>query len=70
MQQFLTIGFYVALAAVAVVLVIGIANLARRDGDQVSRSNKLMRMRVIFQAIAIAFLVLIGIASGAINFGG
>ncbi|WP_213269644.1 twin transmembrane helix small protein [Hyphomonas sp.] len=70
MQQFLTIGFYVALAAVAVVLIIGIANLARRDGDQVSRSNKLMRMRVIFQAIAIAFLVLIGIASGAINFGG
>jgi hypothetical protein len=70
MQQFLTIGFYVALAAVAVVLIIGIANLARRDGDQVSRSNKLMRMRVIFQAIAIAFLVLIGIASGAIRFGG
>lgn len=70
MQQFLTIGFYVALAAVAVVLIIGIANLARRDGGQVSRSNKLMRMRVIFQAIAIAFLVLIGIASGAINFGG
>jgi hypothetical protein len=70
MQQFLTIGFYVALAAVAVVLIIGIANLARRDGDQVSRSNKLMRMRVIFQAIAIALLVLIGIASGAIRFGG
>ncbi|ABI78678.1 conserved hypothetical protein [Hyphomonas neptunium ATCC 15444] len=69
MQQLLTIGFYVALAAVAVVLIIGIANLARRDGNQVSRSNKLMRMRVIFQAIAIAFLVLIGIASGAINFG-
>ena len=70
MQQLLTIGFYAALAAVAVVLVIGIANLARRDGNQVSRSNKLMRMRVIFQAIAIAFLVLIGIVSGAINFGG
>lgn len=70
MQQLLTIGFYAALAAVAVVLVIGIANLARRDGDQVSRSNKLMRLRVIFQAIAIAFLVLIGIVSGAINFGG
>ncbi|MFN4184036.1 MAG: twin transmembrane helix small protein [Hyphomonas sp.] len=70
MQQFLTIGFYVALAAVAVVLIIGIVNLARRDGNQVSRSNKLMRMRVIFQAIAIAFLVLIGIAAGAIKFGG
>lgn len=70
MQQLLTIGFYAALAAVAVVLVIGIANLARRDGNQVSRSNKLMRMRVILQAIAIGFLVLIGIVSGAINFGG
>ena len=70
MQQFLTIGFYAALAAVAVVLIIGIANLARRDGDQISLSNKLMRMRVIFQALPIAFLVLIGIVSGAINFGG
>ncbi|MFN4023500.1 MAG: twin transmembrane helix small protein [Hyphomonas sp.] len=70
MQQFLTIGFYAALAAVAVVLVIGVANLARRDDKQVSRSNKLMRLRVIFQAIAIAFLVLIGIVAGAIKFGG
>lgn len=70
MQQFLTIGFYAALAAVAIVLVIGVANLARRDDKQVSRSNKLMRLRVIFQAIAIAFLVLIGIAAGAIKFGG
>lgn len=70
MQQFLTIGFYAALAAVAIVLVIGVANLARRDDKQVSRSNKLMRLRVIFQAIAIAFLVLIGIVAGAIKFGG
>lgn len=70
MQQFLAVGFYIALAAVVVVLVIGIANLARRDGNQVSRSNKLMRMRVIFQAIAIALLVLIGIAAGAIKLGG
>ena len=70
MQQFLMIGFYAALAAVAIVLVIGVANLARRDDKQVSRSNKLMRLRVIFQAIAIAFLVLIGIVAGAIKFGG
>ncbi|MBY9065817.1 twin transmembrane helix small protein [Hyphomonas sp. WL0036] len=70
MQQFLTIGFYAALIGVAVVLVIGVANLVRRDENQVSRSNKLMRIRVIFQAVAIAFLVLIGIAAGAIRFGG
>lgn len=70
MQQFLTIGFYAALAGVAIILVIGVANLARRDGNQVSRSNKLMRMRVIFQAVAILFLVLIGIAAGAFRSGG
>ena len=70
MQSLLTIGFYVALAGVAVVLFLGLANLVRKDDKQVSRSNQLMRMRVILQAIAIAFLVLIGIVAGAIKFGG
>jgi hypothetical protein len=70
MQSLLTIGFYVALAGVAVVLFFGLANLVRRDDKQVSRSNQLMRLRVILQAVAIAFLVLIGIVAGAIKFGG
>ncbi|MFN7180429.1 twin transmembrane helix small protein [Hyphomonas sp.] len=70
MQSLLTIGFYIALAGVAVVLFLGLANLVRKDDKQVSRSNQLMRMRVILQAIAIAFLVLIGIVAGAIKFGG
>lgn len=70
MQSILTTGFYIALAAVAIVLVFGLANLVRRDENQASRSNKLMRLRVIFQAVAIAFLVLIGIVAGAIKFGG
>jgi hypothetical protein len=70
MQQIMAIGFYLALAGVAAVLVIGVANLARRDGQQASRSNRLMRLRVIFQAIAIAFLVAIGLAAGAIKLGG
>lgn len=70
MQSLLTIGFYVALAGVAVVLFLGLANLVRKDDKQVSRSNQLMRLRVILQAIAIAFLVLIGIVAGAIKFGG
>jgi hypothetical protein len=70
MQSILTIGFYVALAAVAIVLVLGIVNLTRQDANQASRSNKLMRMRVIFQAVAIAVIVLIGIVAGAIKFGG
>ncbi len=66
----MAIGFYLALAGVAAVLVIGVANLARRDAQQASRSNRLMRLRVIFQAIAIAFLVAIGLAAGAIKLGG
>jgi uncharacterized membrane protein YphA (DoxX/SURF4 family) len=69
MQSALIIGFYAALAAIVVVLVLGIANLARRDANQPGRSNQLMRMRVIFQAIAIALLVLIGIVTGAIRLG-
>ncbi len=70
MQTALTIGFYVALAGILVALGLGIANLARTDEKAASRSNKLMRMRVIFQAVAIAILVLIGIAAGAIKLGG
>ncbi|HAY06891.1 MAG TPA: twin transmembrane helix small protein [Hyphomonas sp.] len=70
MQSLLTIGFYVALAGVAVVLFLGLANLVRKDDKQVSRSNQLMRMRVILQAVAIGLLVLIGIVAGAIKFGG
>lgn len=70
MQGLLTIGFYVALAGIVIVLFIGLANLIRTDENQASRSNKLMRLRVLFQAGAIAFLVLIGIVAGAIKFGG
>ncbi|MDP1555941.1 MAG: twin transmembrane helix small protein [Hyphomonas sp.] len=70
MQSALTIGFYILLAAIAVVLIIGIANLARRDEKQATRSNQLMRLRVILQAAAIALLVLLGVVAGAIKFGG
>jgi len=64
----LTLLFYVALAALLVILGLGIANMVRTDENQPSRSNKLMRMRVIVQAVAIALLVAIGFAAGAIHF--
>ncbi len=70
MQSALTVGFYILLAAIVVVLIIGIANLARRDAKQASRSNQLMRLRVILQAAAIGLLVLLGVVAGAIRFGG
>jgi hypothetical protein len=70
MQNILGIGLYVVMGGLVVVLALGIINLVRQDENQPSRSNKLMRLRVIFQAVAILLLVLIGIAAGAVKFGG
>jgi nitrogen fixation-related uncharacterized protein len=47
----------VALAAVAIVLAFGIYALFRGGDFGRSYSNKLMRLRVVMQAIAIAVLV-------------
>jgi len=68
MSLFVTILFYAALLALLVVLGLGIANMARGDENQPSRSNKLMRLRVMIQAVVIALLVLIGFMAGAIHF--
>ncbi|KJS27962.1 MAG: hypothetical protein VR75_01465 [Hyphomonadaceae bacterium BRH_c29] len=68
MSLFVTILFYAALLALLVVLGLGIANMARSDENQPSRSNKLMRLRVLIQAVVIALLVLIGFMAGAIHF--
>ena len=67
MQQALQIGFYLALAATFGVLVYGIVNLARTDEGRVSRSNQLMRLRVLMQFVAILFLVALGFVSGVIK---
>lgn len=69
MQLFLSIAFYVGLAALLIVLGLGIANLARTDANQASRSNKLMRMRIFVQAIVIAILVALGALAGAFKIG-
>ena len=60
----------VAMAATVMVLVFGLLNLFTKDKDvQRTRSNKLMRLRVLAQFIAILILVAIGLMSGMINFG-
>ena len=46
----------VLLAAVAVVLILGIRTLFKGDGDK-KNSNKLMQLRVLLQFIAIIVLV-------------
>ncbi|MFT5776290.1 HIG1 domain-containing protein [Hyphomonas sp.] len=69
MQLFLSIAFYVGIAVLVIVLGLGIANLARTDENQASRSNKLMRLRVFVQAIVIAILVALGALAGAFKIG-
>lgn len=65
MALWLTYGVYIAIAAVFVVLAFGIVNLVRTDPQQASRSNKLMRLRVIVQFVAIILLVILGWVAGA-----
>lgn len=70
MQNLLTILFYVALAGVFAILVLGLVNLVRNDANRASRSNQLMRMRVIVQFVAVMLLVALGLVTGAISFAG
>jgi heme/copper-type cytochrome/quinol oxidase subunit 2 len=69
MQTVLMTGFYIALVALLVVLGFGIANIARSDDKQASRSNKLMRLRILVQAVVIVILVALGVTVGAIKIG-
>ncbi|MFI5011177.1 MAG: twin transmembrane helix small protein [Hyphomicrobiales bacterium] len=47
----------IATIAVAIVLVLGLANMLR--GGSPNRSQKLMRLRVLLQAVAILLIVLV-----------
>lgn len=67
MANALTIGLYVAIGLLVVVLIMGLVNLTRTDDGQPSRSNQLMRVRVMVQAVVIAILVLLGIVLGSIK---
>lgn len=67
MANALTIGLYIGIAVLMIVLAMGMVNLTRTDDGQRSRSNQLMRMRVIVQAVVIGLLVLLGIVVGAIK---
>ena len=67
MQLWLSYGVYIAIGAVFVVLAFGVVNLVRNDGQARSRSNKLMRLRVLVQFIAIILICLLGWSVGAFN---
>ncbi len=51
-----TIGAVLCLIVV-VILALGLGNFAKGGDGSASRSNKLMRYRLVFQAIAVIFIV-------------
>ena len=55
-EIFVKIAAIVLLAAVAVVLILGLRTLFKGDGDK-KTSNKLMQLRVLLQFVAIIVLV-------------
>ena len=55
-ELFVKIAAIVLLAAVAIVLILGIRTLFKGDGDK-KTSNKLMQLRVLLQFVAIIVLV-------------
>jgi len=61
MITFLTILVILGLIGTVGTLFAGMLGLARRDGDP-RRSNRLMRLRVIFQGVTLALFVLLLLA--------
>ncbi len=58
MSGFIYFLIPIALAATAVILAVGIYSLARGGAFARQHSNKLMRLRVAAQAIAVALMML------------
>ena len=54
----LNIAIFIAMGVVFIVLVAGIANLAVTSDKARSRSNQLMRLRVIAQFVAVILLMI------------
>ena len=59
MNFILNFGVIFFTVAVFIVLTLGVLAMARGDNFNNNWSQKLMRMRVLFQAIAVLFIVII-----------
>lgn len=61
-----TVFMFIAMAATLVVLIVGIFGMARGGEFNAKYSNKIMRMRIVLQGLAILFFVIALFASGRI----
>ncbi|MDA7967209.1 twin transmembrane helix small protein [Ruegeria sp.] len=57
-MDLLMVVLLLAMAAVVVVLVLGIANFGKSGMNAAMKSNKMMRLRILFQFIAVVLIVL------------
>ncbi|MEM7459638.1 MAG: HIG1 domain-containing protein [Pseudomonadota bacterium] len=67
MATALMIGAYAAIGVLIIIFVMAMINLTKTDDGQPTRSNQLMRARVIVQAIIVGLLVVLGIVVGSIQ---
>ncbi|SLN74578.1 twin transmembrane helix small protein [Ruegeria meonggei] len=57
-MDLLMVVLLLAMAAVVVVLAIGIANFGKSGKSAALKSNKMMQLRILFQFIAVVLIVL------------
>ncbi|WP_121060409.1 twin transmembrane helix small protein [Chachezhania antarctica] len=64
MEQVLFIAVLIAMAAVVVVLVIGMGGYAKGGKFNKDYGNKMMRLRILFQFIAVVLIVALVMVRG------
>ncbi|WP_298849627.1 twin transmembrane helix small protein [uncultured Ruegeria sp.] len=57
-MDLLMVILLLAMAAVVVVLALGIANFGKGGMEAAKKSNKMMRLRILFQFIAVLLIIL------------
>lgn len=67
MQTWLTYALYGVIVVLVLTLAAGVVNLVRTDAKALSRSNQLMRLRVLVQFIAVILIVAIAAIAGKLN---
>jgi hypothetical protein len=59
MEELIKWGLFAAMAATVVVLVMGLVTLFKSGPHESGKSNRMMQLRVLFQAIALALFALL-----------
>ncbi len=59
MEELVKWGLFAAMAATVVALALGLFTFFKSGPDKSGKSNRMMQLRVLFQAIALAFFALL-----------